>query len=128
RKLAAQAVLELGDCYQALNQPVKARSYYDQIVNQFSDQTELVASARKRQAVMDALSEVPKGWVLSGTNPSEYESTVDAGNSFGGQPSVYLRSKKPEAEGFGTLMQNFAADQYFGKRVRLTASVKSENV
>src|SRR5262249_47312550 len=118
----------LGDCYQTLNQPVKARSYYDQIANQFSDQAEVVASARKRQAVIDALSEVPKGWVLAGTNPSGYESTTDASNSFGGQPSVYLRSKKPEAEGFGTLMQNFAADRYSGKRVRLSASVKSENV
>jgi hypothetical protein len=127
-KLAAQAALELGDLYQALNQPVKARSYYDQIVNQFSDQTEVIASARKRQAMMDALSEVPQGWIMAGSKPSEYETAVDARNSFGGQSSVYLRSKKPEAEGFGTLMQNFAADQYLGKRVRLTGSVKSENV
>src|SRR5262249_47555318 len=100
----------------------------DQVITQYSDQPDAVASARKREAVMDALAEVPKGWFMAGSKPSDYESTMDPANAFGGQPSVYLRSKKPEAEGFGTLMQNFGADKYIRKRVRLSASVKSENV
>jgi hypothetical protein len=74
-------------------------------------------------------AEVPKGWYMAGSKPTDYESSVDTGNAYGGQPSAYLRSKKPEVpEGFGTLMQNFSAEQYVGKRVRFSAFVKSENI
>ena len=75
-------------------------------------------------------AEVPKGWFMAGTKPADYESSVDSGNAYGGQPSAYLRSKKPQADimDFGTLMQNFSAEQYVGKRVRFSAFVKSENV
>jgi hypothetical protein len=74
-------------------------------------------------------AEVPKGWYLAGSKPAEYESAVDNVNKFGDLPSAYLRSKKPQlGEGFGTLMQDFSAEQYVGKRVRFGAFVKSENV
>ena len=74
-------------------------------------------------------AEVPKGWFMAGSKPAEYESSVDNGNAYGGQPSAYLRSKKPQLEtGFGTLMQNFSAEQYVGKRVRFSALVKSDSV
>jgi hypothetical protein len=74
-------------------------------------------------------AQVPKGWFMAGSKPSEYESSVDNGNAYGGQPSAYLRSKKAEVkEGFGTLMQMFTAENYIGKRIRYSAYVKSENV
>jgi hypothetical protein len=74
-------------------------------------------------------AEAPKGWYLAGSRPAEYESSVDTVNERGGLPSAYLRSKKPQVdEGFGTLMQNFSAEQYLGKRVRFSAFVKSENI
>jgi len=74
-------------------------------------------------------AEVPKGWFLAGSKPALYESSVDNVNMYAGLPSAYLRSKSPEVpEGFGTLMQNFSADQYIGKRVRFGAFVKSEGV
>jgi hypothetical protein len=74
-------------------------------------------------------AEIPKGWYLAGNKPAEYESSVDNVNTFSGQPSAYLRSKKPQmGDGFGTLMQNFSAEQYVGKRVRFGAFVKSEAV
>jgi hypothetical protein len=74
-------------------------------------------------------AEVPKGWFMAGSKPADYESSVDSGNAYGGQPSAYLRSKKSQAQdGFGTLMQNFSAEPYVGKRVRFSAFVKSENI
>jgi hypothetical protein len=39
-----------------------------------------------------------------------------------------VKAKKPAIDGFGTLMQDFRAKQYVGKRVRFSAFVKSENV
>lgn len=74
-------------------------------------------------------AEVPTGWYLAGSKPAEYESSTDTGNALEGRPSAFLRSKKPQVEtGFGTLMQNFSAERYIGKRIRFSAFVKSENV
>ncbi|HJZ73147.1 MAG TPA: tetratricopeptide repeat protein [Vicinamibacterales bacterium] len=128
RNLVAQTLLQLGDCFQSLNQPSRGREYYERVISQYSDQTETVASARKRLAAATAMAEVPKGWILAGTKPADYETSVDHGTVFGGLPSAYLRSKKPKIDGFGTLMQSFSAEQYVGRRVRLSAFVKSENV
>jgi hypothetical protein len=43
-----------------------------------------------------------------------------------GRPSAYLKAQNPVVQGFGTLMQNFRADHYLGKRVRFSAFVKTE--
>jgi hypothetical protein len=89
----------------------------------------LVAVAVLSTGLVLLHAEVPKGWFLAGSKPAEYESAVDSVNTFGGLPSAYLRSKKSQvAEGFGTLMQDFSAEQYVGQRVRFRAFVKSENV
>jgi hypothetical protein len=39
-----------------------------------------------------------------------------------------LKAKKPAIEGFGTLMQDFRANEYVGKRVRFSAFVKSQDL
>ena len=71
---------------------------------------------------------VPEGWLLAGSNPRNYETGLDPQASYHGFPSAYLKAKQPATEGFGTLMQQFSAGQYAGKRVRLSASVKAEEV
>jgi hypothetical protein len=70
----------------------------------------------------------PEGWLLAGSNPRNYETGLDPQASYHGFPSAYLKSKQSATEGFGTLMQEFSAGRYAGKRVRLTASVKAEEV
>ena len=71
---------------------------------------------------------VPEGWSLAGSNPRNYEAGLDPQASYQGFPSAYLKAKQSAMEGFGTLMQDFNAGQYAGKRVRLRASVKAEEV
>ena len=71
---------------------------------------------------------VPFGWLLAGSNPDNYETGVDPQASYHGSPSAYLKAKQSTVEGFGTLMQDFSAGQYAGKRVRLRASIKAEEV
>jgi hypothetical protein len=71
---------------------------------------------------------VPEGWLLAGSNPRGYEAGLDPQASYHGFPSAYLKAKQSATEGFGTLMQEFSAAQYAGKRVRLRASVKAEEV
>jgi hypothetical protein len=70
----------------------------------------------------------PEGWLLAGSNPGNYETGLDPQASYHGFPSAYLKAKQSAIEGFGTLMQEFSAERYAGKRVRLTASVKAEEV
>jgi len=71
---------------------------------------------------------VPQGWYLAGTKPASYEAGTDERAAYNGHPSAYLKSKESVADGFGTLMQDFSAEKYAGKRVRLSAFAKSEDV
>ncbi len=70
----------------------------------------------------------PAGWFVAGSRPASYEAGSDAQAASNEHASVYLKSKEPVSDGFGTLMQEFRADKYAGKRVRLSAFVKSEDV
>ena len=71
---------------------------------------------------------VPRGWLLAGTKPSEYEVGVDGDQMYQGHATAFLKSKTPNADGFGTLMQSIKAEQYLGRKVRLSGLVKSEEV
>jgi Tol biopolymer transport system component len=53
RKLAAQALLQMGRCYETLGQD-GARKAYDQIVSEYADQAEPVKEARSRLAALTA--------------------------------------------------------------------------
>jgi hypothetical protein len=69
----------------------------------------------------------PKGWLLAGSNPADYETGIDPKTVHDGHPSAYLKAIHTN-QGFGTLMQEIGAENYLGKRVRLSAHLKSENV
>src|SRR5437764_761366 len=76
--------------------------------------------------VMEAAA--PHGWYLAGSKPSDYDCDVEAQTIFKNHPSAYLKAKRTGLDGFGTLMQDFRADQYLGKRVRFAAFVKTEGI
>ena len=72
---------------------------------------------------------LPKGWVLSGSHPGEYEMGMDYEIVHQGKTSAYIKAKEDVTHGgFTTLMQIFKADKYRGKRLRLTAFIKSKSV
>ncbi|MFJ8530825.1 helix-turn-helix transcriptional regulator [Bacillus sp. NPDC094106] len=72
---------------------------------------------------------LPKGWVLSGSHPGEYEMGIDYETVHQGKTSAYIKAKEDVTHGgFTTLMQMFKADKYRGKRLRLTAFIKSKSV
>jgi hypothetical protein len=68
------------------------------------------------------------GWVKAGSSPKDYEAGVDSRTAFTGASSGYIRSASASPEVFGTYMQMMDATEYRGKRVRMTAQVKTENV
>jgi hypothetical protein len=67
-------------------------------------------------------------WARAGSHPSDYEMGIDRTSGFTGSASGYIRSAKANPQGFGTYMQTFDATEYRGRRLRLSAYVKSENV
>ncbi|OWR31715.1 AraC family transcriptional regulator [Saccharibacillus sp. O23] len=70
-----------------------------------------------------------KGWFLSGSHPFHYEMGIDRKEAHRGTGSGYLKSVLSESpEQFGTMMQAFRADDYRGKRLRLSAFVKTREV
>ena len=71
---------------------------------------------------------LPRSWFLAGSAPGDYNSGVDPSVAASGSRSAFLASRSPNASGFGTIMQTFGAGAFAGKRVRLSAAVRSQNV
>ncbi|MEK3934307.1 AraC family transcriptional regulator [Sporosarcina sp. FSL W7-1349] len=70
-----------------------------------------------------------KGWFLSGSHPHNYRMGIDRQVVHTGNASGYLHSQfVTEQEEFATMMQQFKADQYIGKRLKLSCFLKCEDV
>lgn len=72
---------------------------------------------------------VPEPWIVAGKSPEMYQAGVDIdGSSSGNKGAKYLRMVKGDGKSWGTLMQQFSAEKYRGKRVRLQADVMTHSV
>lgn len=71
---------------------------------------------------------VPSGWIAAGSAPRDYDMGADQAVAHLGKASGFIRSKADKPSGFGTLMQMCRADRYRGRRVRMSAWVKSESI
>lgn len=70
----------------------------------------------------------PEGWAKNGAKSEMYVVGVDSNEKWGGMPSAYVQSLAPSVEnGFGGMMQTTGAENYAGKRVRLSGWVKTED-
>ena len=70
-----------------------------------------------------------KGWMLSGSNPSGYTMKADTEVFHTGTRSGYLGAKESVIEGqFGTMMQIFSAQNWIGKRMKMSCFMKTNNV
>jgi hypothetical protein len=71
---------------------------------------------------------VPTGWNVAGSAPKDYEFSRDGSTAASGHFSALIASKVGEASnGFGTLMQTIAADNYRASRVRLSGFLKTQD-
>lgn len=69
-----------------------------------------------------------QNWFMAGSHPADYELGIDPSTTFENKPTGFIKSKKARPGGFGTMMQMFKADNYRGKRMRISAFVKSEGI
>lgn len=69
-----------------------------------------------------------QGWFLAGNKSESYIIGLDDSVYKTGNTSAFLESTNKEINGFGTLMQSCSADEFLGKRIKMTAYIKSEKV
>ena len=73
-------------------------------------------------------TQTPPGWHIAGTVRAAYVAGVDPQVAMGDRPSGYLKSTRREIDGFGTLMQEIAPDNYAGGRIRVSCHLKTADV
>lgn len=78
--------------------------------------------------IASSAAPAPEGWFLAGSHPQDYTTGTTGDRAREGKASAYLASGARGSDGFGTLMQTFSAEQYRGKRVRMTGFVEAESV
>ncbi len=71
-----------------------------------------------------------KEWIMTGTAPEKYQVDIDKHVYNTGTKSATIKSVVEEFEvgEFGTIMQQFSAKSFLGKRVRFSGFVKTEEV
>ncbi|MEJ0043942.1 MAG: hypothetical protein WDM81_17775 [Rhizomicrobium sp.] len=72
-----------------------------------------------------AFAEAPKGWFVAGSTPQDYDFGAEHVDGSAGAKSAFIRAKTDAPHGFGTLMQEFVPQAYRGKRVRLSARLRT---
>ncbi len=73
-------------------------------------------------------SGMPLGWLrIPASSSSGYLITVDKNNRHGGSASASIKFACSAEDGFGSIGQSIAADEYHGKRIRLIGWLKTEN-
>lgn len=71
----------------------------------------------------------PNGWSKSGSDPANYEIFVDTNIRRSGKASASIKAKPTfEKKQFTTIAQAIKADNFRGKRIRLSGYIKTENV
>ena len=70
----------------------------------------------------------PPGWIIAGNAPTNYAFAVDTATPVSGSRSASITAKPTAtSNGFGTLMQVIAADDYRGSHLSLTGYLRTDN-
>ena len=103
------------------------KKYYDLPPGQYR---KLVSKLTLQKEEMTMKNEqLLKGWNLSGSHPFNYKMGIDRVTFHKGQASGFLKSVTKESkEEFATMMQQFKAENYLGKRMKLSGFLKSKDV
>lgn len=71
-----------------------------------------------------------KHWLITGTAPDKYKTGIDRTVFHTGTASAFIQSEEEEfvPDEYATIMQQFRAERFLGKRVRFSAFVKALEV
>lgn len=83
----------------------------------------------QREEVMLKNEQLINGWQLSGSHPFNYKMGIDREIFHKGKASGFLKSVTVESHNeFATMMQQFKAEKFVGKRLKLSCFLKSQDV
>jgi protein-disulfide isomerase len=71
---------------------------------------------------------VPPGWGVTGSAPNDFHFGVERSGGAEGKPALVVRAAAPAPRGFGALVQNVKPGRYAGRRVRLSAQMRTAGV
>jgi hypothetical protein len=77
---------------------------------------------------LEAGKKTADGWFMSGGARAHYEAVVDPTEKHGGKQSARLEPRVKDPGGYGTMMQQFRAHDFRGKRLRMNAFVKGKGI
>jgi hypothetical protein len=109
------------------------RSFDERYTNVFNKQGgrwKLIAehSSDLPKAMADTVAGMPIGWIRTPAgNAERYSMRVDSAVKHSGNTSATVKFLCGDPDGFGSLAQSIAADEYLGKRIRLSGWLKTEN-
>lgn len=71
-----------------------------------------------------------KHWIITGTAPDKYKTGIDRTVFYTGTASAFIQSETEDftPDEYATIMQQFRAERFLGKRVRFSAFVKALEV
>lgn len=75
-----------------------------------------------------ALAQLPTGWYPAGSNWKNYRIELKTKEGRKGGSAARLDCLKDTVNGYGSLMQDFLPGEYLGKRIRISAWVKTQDV
>lgn len=114
REIAEAKVIAADTLAKAKGQPLLCSIEGDELPKSKSEE--------KRHAVL------PKGWLMSGSDPDDYIAGVDSETSHTGTRCAFVENATAATKGFGTLMQQFSPNEFLEKRLQMTMWVKTKNV
>lgn len=83
----------------------------------------------QKEEIMLKNEQLLKGWHLSGSHPFNYKMGIDRETFHKGKASGFLKSDTVQShEEFATMMQQFKAEKFLGKRMKLSGFIKSKSV
>lgn len=83
----------------------------------------------QREEVKLKNEQLLKGWQLSGSHPFNYQMGIDREIFHKGKASGFLKSVTVQSQGeFATMMQQFKAEKFLGKRIKLSGFIKTKDV
>lgn len=73
---------------------------------------------------------IPKGWIMAGANPLEFDASIDSSTSHSGTQCALLTHNKNISgnSAWGTLMQSFSPKKYLEKRLRMSVWIKTADI
>ena len=76
---------------------------------------------------MESIFRIPKGWVITGNYPEDYDIGVDPSLTYNKRLCVTIKAKPNPGE-FAGLIQQIKAEYYHGKRLRFSAALRSHDL